>query len=103
MQLSPWEAARRSPTQEFTNILWNPEVHCRVHKGSPLVPTPSQMNPVHTTPHYFSKIHLLLSAHLLIGFPSTVFLSGFSTKILYSFVFCPGRATRHVHLTTLHS
>jgi hypothetical protein len=59
LQLSPpWEAASRSATQEYANILRNPRVHCRLHKSPSLVPILSQINPVHTTSSYPSKIHL---------------------------------------------
>jgi hypothetical protein len=44
------------PSQEFSNILWNPKVDYRVHKNLPLVPILSDINPDHTISSYFSKI-----------------------------------------------
>jgi hypothetical protein len=52
-----WEAASCAATQELPNILRNPNVHYFVHKTQPLGPILSQINPVHTTPPYLSKIN----------------------------------------------
>jgi hypothetical protein len=51
MELSPsWEAANCAATQELSCILWNPKVHCCVHKRPLLIHILSHINPVHTTP-----------------------------------------------------
>jgi hypothetical protein len=54
----------------------------------PLLPSLSQINPVHATPPYLRSI-LILSSHLRLGLPSSLFPSGFPTNILYVFLFSP--------------
>jgi hypothetical protein len=57
-ELSPsWEAANCAATQELPSILYNPEVHYRVHKRPPPIPILSQIDPVHTTSSHYSKMH----------------------------------------------
>jgi hypothetical protein len=58
MQPSPsWEDVSRSATQDISSILWNPNVHYRVHKSPLLVSILSRINPLHITPSYISKIY----------------------------------------------
>ena len=49
-----------------------------------------QMNPVHTIPTSFSKIHFnIFFSHLCLVLPTGLIPSGFPTKILYAFLFSP--------------
>jgi hypothetical protein len=57
MELCPsLEAASRSATEELP-ISWNLNVQYRVRKSLPLVRILIQINPVHTAPSSFFKIH----------------------------------------------
>jgi hypothetical protein len=56
MEQNPSSEAH-SASKEIPRLLLNPKVYFRVHKSPPLVPIRSHMNPIHTFPPYFSKIH----------------------------------------------
>jgi hypothetical protein len=81
MEWSPsWEADSHSDSQEMPHLLLNPKVHYRVNSSQLLVPTLSQMHPVHIFSPNIPKIH----SNIII--PSTpmssewFFPSGFPAK-----------------------
>jgi hypothetical protein len=96
-QRSSWEANSFSASQEIPRILWNPQVHYRIHNSPPPVPILSQ-----SMPHPTSwRSILILSSHLRLSLPSGRLPSGLPTKILYAPLPSTIRATRPAHLIRL--
>jgi hypothetical protein len=56
-QTHSWKANSHSASQEIPQLLWNQNIHYRVHKSLPLVSILNQTYPVHTLPRCFSKIN----------------------------------------------
>jgi hypothetical protein len=68
--------------QELPNILWNPEVHYRIHKSPSS--TGSYPEPDRSIPPYFSlRSILILSTHLRLGLPRGRFPSGFPISYMH--------------------
>jgi hypothetical protein len=104
MELSPsWEAANCAATQELPSILWNAKVHYRVYISPPLIPIPTQINPIRTIPSYIPKIHFNI-VH-----PPTSWSSQWSLTfwLPHQYPICipllPIRATFPAHLILLDS
>jgi hypothetical protein len=83
---TPWSRAllNKSPVSQLLRIshyLWSPKIYSFIHKNLPLVPILSQINPVHTTSAYLSKICFnILSPLLRLALPNGLFPSSFPTK-----------------------
>ena len=58
MEQSPSWAADSSPaSQEIPRSLWNPKVHCRVHKRPPPIPNFDPQHYIPCSPSHFLKTH----------------------------------------------
>jgi hypothetical protein len=76
MEQSSSQEANRSPaTQNTCCILWNPNVHSRVHNSTTPAPMVSQTNLVHGLPSCF-WIFVILSSHLRLGLQRSLFREG---------------------------
>jgi hypothetical protein len=95
---SSWEANRFAASQEIPRILWNPNVHYRVHKWPPSAP--SWASSIQSIPQHITSWRsiLILSSHLRLGLPSGLPLSGFPTKTPYTPLPSPIRATWPAHV-----
>jgi len=79
-----------------------PEGSLQHSQSPPPVPILSQINPDHATPQpTSSRSILILSSNLWMGLQSCLFPSGFPTKILYTPLLSPTRATCITHLILL--
>ena len=102
MEQSPSsEANRFSESQEIPLILWNPKVHCRIHKCHPPVPILSQLDPLHTPTFHFLKFYPNIILPSTPVSPKWSLSSGFPTKTLYTPLLSPIHATCPAHLILL--
>lgn len=72
-----------------------PECHYCVKRSPALVPMLTQIKMFYGLPTELKSI-LILSSHLRLGHPSSLFPSGFSTETMYAPLLYPIRATRPV-------
>ena len=57
MEQNPsWETNRSSVSQEFPRILFNPNIHYRIHKTRPSVPTQGYINEVLVLYHFLKTL-----------------------------------------------
>ena len=62
----------------YLHSLWNPEVQCRIHKGSPIIPILTRINPITHIDIYLFKGH---SNIVLPSTPKGPFSVGLPVKI----------------------
>jgi len=81
--------------------LWNPEVQCRIHKGSPIIPIQNRINPIPRIDTYFFKVHCNIVLPSSLGPPKCLFPVGLPVKILKAILPSSILATCPAHLNLL--
>jgi hypothetical protein len=93
-QSPSWEANSYSASQKIPRFLWYQKVLCRVCTSPPPVPVLRQMNSVHISPPpHFSKIHSNIIFRTIPRSSKRFIPFRFPTKMLYTFLIAPMRAT----------
>jgi len=100
-QSPPREINSNSASKEISRLLWNPNVHYRVHNSLPLFPTLSQMNPVHILPSYFFQTHYNIIFPFILRSSEWSLLFRFSDKNSKCVSHLPMHATCPAHLILL--
>jgi len=76
MEQSPsYKAVSSSPSQEISLLLWNRNVHYHIRSSPPLIPTLSQINPIHTLCFDYFETHFNIIFTATPIFPSWFFLT----------------------------
>ena len=84
----------------YLHGLWNPEVQCRIHKGSPIIPILSRINPIPRIDTYLFKVHSNIVLQLRLGLPKGLFPVGLPVKILKELLPSSILATWPAHLNS---
>ena len=74
--------------------LWNTEVQCRIHKGSPIISDLSRFNPIPLIDTHFFTVHpniFLVSSIFPVGLPVTILKATLSSSVLAT---CPAHLIR---------
>ena len=83
--------------------LWNLEVQCRFHKGSPIIPILNWINPIPRIDIYFLRSILILSSHIPQGPPNGLFPVGLPVRILKTLLHSSILAAWTAHLNLPYS
>jgi hypothetical protein len=70
-------------SQTIHRNLWNPNVHYRIHKCPPTVPTLNQTDPVHVPTIYLLKFRRITILPSRLGYSSWMISLGFTSKTMY--------------------
>ena len=73
-------------TCTISHNLWNPDIQCRIHKGSPTIPILSQINPIPHIHTYYFKIHSIIALQSTLWPPKGLFHVSLPVKILKELV-----------------
>jgi len=87
-QSSSWQANRSLSSQEISHILWNAKVNYHINNCLLPVPILNQINPVHSSPSHFCKIHFNViqgAAPSIYEFLRKATRNLFNTYNIYSF------------------